>query len=626
MIKKSIRESYDNISLDKDSKHEMLTRILESAGKAAGRKRRPWAAAVMLSAAAVVAAVIISLALWGGADKGAGNNVAAVSSTPPKETQAIPVAENKDYATVIQMSLNPNVEIRLDAQGVVTEVVGLNDDGTALIEGIDFAGMSLENATIMIVNQLILQGYITAAEIQEEINISLSSDTMTLDTLSVMTNIIETAAAQQNIAVDVIQNAETNTMQIVLEGEGEPDVWPELPPEGEEGSEPVQTETGLQMEFLMVGGTHSAYVDNVLIHTAEGETIENLQDFAGTRLNQAALRSILELLDKGYITDSEGSKAVRFYFTGDCKDSDVEGVATLTQLLLAEYNMKLAVTTNAGEKEILLTPDETIMYEEQTSKYNMCDVLNYMVNKDEADLSPRQVAILKLAFNYREYQRLLEKRYYVLIPDLVGLPEQQAVDMLLNLGIPPAVVREKVPGYDPKEENGGFPVPTAYTEGDEPPMQQGPVWEFPVVDFGCVFYQDGPAGTPCQAGMYIQINVVVPMDDERPETTDYREDSGIVLREMDVPFDISGYPDTFSLSDAEGFGAMIKEMNATYVIENKDDYTVTIDRNTGWENTAVITIAHKDGFPLSKFFVQDGRIIEHEFLWRRGAPTAEDMG
>jgi hypothetical protein len=39
-----------------------------------------------------------------------------------------------------------------------------------------------------------------------------------------------------------------------------------------------------------------------------------------------------------------------------------------------------------------------------------------------------------------------------------------------------------------------------------------------------------------------------------------------------------------------------------------------------------MTITHKDGFPQSKFFVQDGRIIEHEFLWRRGAPAAEDRG
>jgi hypothetical protein len=124
----------------------------------------------------------------------------------------------------------------------------------------------------------------------------------------------------------------------------------------------------------------------------------------------------------------------------------------------------------------------------------------------------------------------------------------------------------------------------------------------------------------------MQINVIVPEDDDRPEVDDYRPDSGIVIGEMDMPFDVSAYPDTFLLSDASGFDAIIKEMNARYTITNEADYTVVIERDTGWDNTAVMTITHKDGFPQSKFFVQDGRIIEHEFLWRRGAPAAEDRG
>ena len=40
---------------------------------------------------------------------------------------------------------------------------------------------------------------------------------------------------------------------------------------------------------------------------------------------------------------------------------------------------------------------------------------------------------------------------------------------------------------------------------------------------------------------------------------------------FDVPFDALEYPDTFLLSDASGFDAMIYEMNATYTIENKAD-------------------------------------------------------
>lgn len=617
--------SNKKISPDNQNKDKMPVKVPEQALKIR-RKQRLLRVAIATSAAAAVLAGMVSMALWGGDKTVPGSRETSDQSTSPETIQVTPEVETKVYATAIQLSLNPDVEIRLDADGVVIEVIGLNEDGVALIEGVDFTGMSLENATIMVVNRLILQGYITAAEIQEEINISLSSETMTLETLSVMTNIIKTAAAEQNIAVDVIQDADANTLQIVLTGEGAPDVWPELPPEAEVEPNDGDTEIDLEMEFLMVGGTNSAYVDNVLIHTSKGETIENLMDFAGTRLNQAALRSIMELFDKGYITNSDTGKTIRFYFTGDCNDADIEGVAYLTELLLAEYDMKLAVTTNTGEKEILLIPDETVTHEAQTSKYDMRDVMNTMVNKDEADLSQRQVAILKLAFNFREYQRLLEKRYFVIIPDLVGMTEEKAVDMLLEIGIVSTVVREKVTGYDPDLENGGLPTQPPYVEGEEQIEPQGLTWDFPVVGYGCVFYMDALSGGPCQTGSSIQINVIVPKNDEQPETTDYREDSGIVIREMDVPFDVSGYPDTFSLSDAEGFGELIKEMNVTYTIENEADYTVTIDRNTGWEGTALITIAHKDGFPMSKFFIQDGRIIEHEFLWRRDAPTAEDFG
>jgi hypothetical protein len=609
----------------KNPNRQNRDKLPERAAILGGKRRLRWLV-IAASVAATVLAVVVTMAHWGGDKSSPESSTSSDLSVPPKVTKVTPEVENKSYTTAIQLSLNPDVEIRLGEDGVVIEVVGLNEDGVVLIEGIDFAGMSLENATIMVVNRLILQGYITAAEIQEEINISLSSETMTLDTLTVITSIIETAAAEQNIAVDVIQNVDANSLQIVLTGEGEPDVWPELPPEAEVEPNDEDAEIGLEMEFIMAGGTNSAYVDNVLIHTSEGETIENLMDFAGTRLNQAALRSITSLLDKEYITSSDASKIVRFYFTGNCADGDIEGVANLTELLLAEYDMKIAVTTDTKGKEILLIPDKTVTHEVQTSKYDMLEVMNTMVNKDEADLSPRQLAILKSAFNFREYQRLLEKRYFVIIPDLVGMTEEQAVEILLELGLKPSVVREKVTGYDPVMENGGLPTRPPYVEGEEQLEPQGPTWDFPVVGFGCVFYTDAIAGSPCQSGFSIQINVIVPKNDEQPEITDYRDDNGIVISEMDVPFDVAGYPDTFSLSDAEGFSEMIDEMNERYTIDNEADYTVIIDRDTGWEGTALITIAHKDGFPMSKFFIQDGRIIEHEFLWRRDAPTAQDIG
>jgi hypothetical protein len=631
-MKRLIRSCYDKVSLTPGKRQEILTDVIQAKNEGNGLKRPVWKAAAVAAAIAVIAlAIALPLALLNKDSKSFEGSIAMSQSTPPEITKAIAAAEESaSYSTAIMVSLNPDVEIRLDTDGIVTEVVGLNEDGIALIEGIDFAGMSLENATIMVVNQLILKEYITAAEIQEEINISLKSDTMTLDTLSVMTNIIKAAATAQNISVDVIQNADDNRLQIVLEGQGEPEVWPELPPtetpleEDAALEEPTETpmpaveaEIGLEVEFRMAQGGHTTFVDNMLVHKPEGGTASILLDAASMRLNRVALLGLVELLDKGYITDAD-NKAVRLFFAGDCSDEDIESVAELTALLIAEYDMKIAVTADVDQKQILLIPDETVTYEAQPSKLALRDVLNHMVNKDEEDLSPRQISILKMAFTFKEYQRLLEKRYFVIVPNLVGMTEEKAVEMLQQLGFYPGVVREKRPGYDPNKENGGL----KYPKDDEELTPE--YWAFPVVDFGCVFYQDSIPGHPSETGMGMQINVIVLMDDERPEVSDYRMDSGIVIREMDVSFDVSAYPDKFLLSEAEGLNALIRDMNERPTAENAADYTVTIDRNTGWPNTAVITIAHRDGFPLSKFFVQEGRIIEHEFLWRRDAQPAEE--
>ncbi len=648
-MKQMIKSYYDAVRITPERKRELLAGIVTAKAKNDVRgARRPGRLLIAVTVMVIVALAIgLPLALLHNGGESVESRVAMSPSAPPEATQAVALAEDtRNYATAIVMSLNPDVEIRLDADGVVTEVVGLNEDGVALIDGIDFAGMSLENATIMVVNQLILQEYITAAEIQEEINISLASDTVTLDTLSVMTGIIKAAAAEQNIAVDVIEDTEANTLQIVLEGEGGPDVWPELPPTDdgdqtppEEGTAPdeppatptpaAEAEIGLEVEFLMAKGGHTAFVDNMLVYTQDGGTAAIMLDAASMRLNRVALLGLVELLDKGYINDEDG-KAARLFFTGDCNDEDMKGVAALTSMLLAEYDEQLTAVVDLEAREIRLLPDETVTHEAQPSKYAMRDVLNHMVNKDEEDLSPRQIAILKAAITFREYQRLLEKRYFVVVPDLVGMPEEQAVELLQQMGFPPSVVREKVPGYDPKKENGGLARSDevewqAPAEGEayvEPPM----VWDFPVVDFGCVFYQDSLAGFTYQHGLPMQINVIVHMDDERPEVADYREDSGIVIREMDTPFDVSGYPDKFLLSEAEGFDAMIGDMNDRPTAENAADYTVTINRDTGWPNTAIITIEHRDGYPRSQFFVQDGRIVEHEFLWRRNASVGEDRG
>lgn len=643
-MKDDIKMAYRKVGMSETDKLVVLKNI-KTKTKRRNTRYIAWAAAVVVAAAAIFVAFAL-----GGATPNKSNTIEiaaeqqeeAVSQTPLCTTDQSPVF------AVITLSVNPSVEFRLDEEGFVIEVVGTNEDGIALVEGIEFKGMTLKNATIVVVNQLILQEYITAAEIVKEINLSFS-DGVTADTLSVMTEIIETAAAEHNIAVDVIKDDETNALQIVMEGQGSPSILPDPDEPNEDPSEPNEDPNepnedpdepndepdepsedsdipledrpvGLQVEFVMTHGTYSAYVDNVLIHTKDGETIDCLLDFVDSTLSKAALRGIVELLEKGYINSEDDGTVTKFSFIGSCKEADILSVAHLTELLIAEYDLKIAVHANPEIEAILLLHDETVTHQAQDSKFAITDVLNRMVNKDEEDLSPRQIEILKSVFTYREYYRLLEKRYFLVIPNVVGMSEEEAIELLQQVGFVPSVVREKVPGYDPTQENGGYPS----LSPEEQAQTEGIIWDFPVVDFGCVFYQDGMAGYMCQSGMHFQINVVVPEDDDREEVLDFRPDSGIVLRDMDVPFDISVYPDTFLLSDASGFDVMIKDMNACYPIEDQSEYTVVIDRDTGWQDTAIITITHKDGFPQSKYFLQDGVIVEVEFLWRRDVPTAED--
>lgn len=649
----NIKRYYDGVQLSPDKKQAMMARVLKQNNKKRYSRRKAWKAALAAAvAAAMILAVALPLTLGGNT---ATDDIAAEADRTPVQTQEAvpPVATNAPNAVVcrVVMDINPSVEFQLGEDGLIIDVVGLNEDGVALVEGIAFEGMTLENATIMVVNQLILQGYITAAEIEQEINISLTGGDMTLDALSVMSGIIETAADGHNIAVDVIADKQEGGLQIMLEGQGSPDLWPELEPE--DGREQAQ----MEVEFVMERGSHSAFVENMLIHTADGETISILLDFVDTPLRMAALHGVVELMEKEYITDTDGD--IRFFFTGDFGGSDISGVADILKLLVAEYDLKLAVEPDAEDDEIWLKVDEMAHHEAQTSKYALTDVLNFMVNKDEEDLSPRQIRILKASHNYREYLRLFEKRYFVVVPDLVGMTEKQAVDMLLQLDIVPAIVREK-PVPDIMEDDAPVPDNDAMTGHDEPEPEDESVpvdeevaieeqtGEYSPSGFdpereektaptrdepqdtsgydgdGLVFYQDGHPGGMCQTGTPLQINVRVPENYNGPESIDdYREKSGFVLRAMDVPFDVSAYPDTFLLSEADGLDAMIRDM--IYPMTEKSDYTVVIDRDMGWEDTAIITIAHKDGFPMSKFFVQDGRIIEHEFLWRRDVPTTEEL-
>ena len=63
-------------------------------------------------------------------------------------------------ALVVHIEINPKVEILVGEDGAVQDAVGLNEDATALLQNLDIKGKSCEEATYMVVNEAVEQGFL----------------------------------------------------------------------------------------------------------------------------------------------------------------------------------------------------------------------------------------------------------------------------------------------------------------------------------------------------------------------------------------------------------------------------------------------------------------------------------
>ncbi len=61
----------------------------------------------------------------------------------------------------IYLTINPEVRIEVSRQNTVVELIGLNDDGVSLIDGYDFRGVSLTQATDVLMQRAIDQGFLS---------------------------------------------------------------------------------------------------------------------------------------------------------------------------------------------------------------------------------------------------------------------------------------------------------------------------------------------------------------------------------------------------------------------------------------------------------------------------------
>ena len=98
----------------------------------------------------------------------------------------------------------------------------------------------------------------------------------------------------------------------------------------------------------------------------------------------------------------------------------------------------------------------------------MAEINDPTLNKDLADITELQMQILRMAYTPDELEFVLQYRYWTVVPQLFGLSEAQAIELL------------KVAGFEPEVyyQDGGLDC----------------------VDYGEVFFQYAPAGCLIVAG------------------------------------------------------------------------------------------------------------------------------
>lgn len=104
--------------------------------------------------------------------------------------------ETAPERTRMTVDINPSVEFMLDSDAKVVSVTALNDDGSIIIAGEAFVGMSAEEAAKLVVSLSVETGYI----IDNDVNITVSGDTTFAENLR---KNVETVAKDYLASVDV---------------------------------------------------------------------------------------------------------------------------------------------------------------------------------------------------------------------------------------------------------------------------------------------------------------------------------------------------------------------------------------------------------------------------------------
>lgn len=355
------------------------------------------------------------------------NNIAETTPTP---TEVIDPAKN--IVCRITLDINPSIEFQLGEDNLVIDVIGLNDDGYSLIKDIDFEGLTLENATIIVVNRLIAENYIHASMIDDDILLSVDGESVQADTLDIMTTIIKSAASQYELSIDTKQ-IEQNQLQIVLaEDKGNNNGGEfQLPPVDYDSLSTI-----LRLEYIF---ERYAEVANIHVYPEDKDRLPDFIDFAGMPVMQSTFRGISDLIEKGYITDTINDGKVILDIPG-YDDSQLADVIQLLDLMMQEACLSLDAI-QSGSEQICLVSSNTPT-SDKTVKFTLNEILDCTIHKKREEITELQLQILSMVYTAQEIDSMLIPRYWAVIPNIVGLTEEEAVYLCEQAGFVPDIRKE----------------------------------------------------------------------------------------------------------------------------------------------------------------------------------------
>ncbi|MBQ1685804.1 MAG: hypothetical protein II072_09890 [Clostridia bacterium] len=453
----SIKDSFDKIVMPEDMKNGLRTQVAKAAEEAAARKlRRRRALRMVLPAAAALALVVVAAAVIGSLVREPGT-VSAQSGTPVTETAdaATPTVlalettpePQKKVGVLVTLSINPEVEFNVDEDGMIIEVTGKNDDGAELIKDVDFTGMSFENAAITVVNLLIRSGYITAESVDRSIFLSVGGEGGE-GLLEVLADTIRSAAAGYEMDVDTVQTGEEQ-LQLVIREQPQDNV------NALQKANPNDLPLYMQVDIQLSGFVNTpetrywdaanrifyagvTELDSVVFTFGNGEqnsggVLASYELGGGNSIAETVMTTLAVLDENGYITRDMPGKLVIALHGGT--EEQFRASLEMARLVVEDLGNGLEAVPGSESGTVVISSSAE-PFTAPEHEYTLSQLLNTLINKDAAKVTELQMRILSLATEERYVRdELLRPRFWTVMPDLIGLTEEEAVRLCEQNGI-----------------------------------------------------------------------------------------------------------------------------------------------------------------------------------------------